>query len=226
MSTLYSFCKRPYFRFETYACTDVFDFCTRLEELSKKVERIKNALIEKHDSSKYAISLYDSIHPDMIKLIETEPYKKSKVDTLKHITNDEYAKQISVLAPKYVAAELYQEFAKNKTIRGSIDFIYNYTELNVFNKLSLKRLGEINTSLIDELESLKQYKEIERAVNVLQYLMSNVYKMRNKFASYLTEDSKYLVSKGRTAKCIVYKSFRQAVHEIKQNIYSSTDLNH
>lgn len=226
MSTLYSFCKRKYFKFQTYSCTDVFDFCTRLKLLSEKVERIKNALVEKHDSSAYAMNLYDSIHPDMIKLIETEPYNKNKVYVLKPITDEEYIKQVSILAPKYVQEESYQEFAKNKIVRGSIDFIYNYTELNVLNKLSQKRLSEIKTSLIEELEPLKQYKEIERTVNVLQYLMSNVYKMRNKFASYLTEDSKYLVSKGRTAKCIVYKSFRQAVHEIKQNIYSSTDLNH
>jgi len=226
MSILYSFCKKKHFKFKTYSCIEVFDFCTRLKELSDKVEKIKKALIEKHDSSTYGMNLYDSIHPDMLRLIETEPYKKSNVYTLKPIDNDEYIKQVSVLAPKYVAKELYSDFVKNKTIQSSINFIYNYTELNVLNKLSLKRLSEINTSLIEELEPLKQYKEIERVVNVLQYLMNNVYKMRNKFASYLTEDSKYLVSKGRTAKCIVFRNFRKAVHEIKQNIYSSIDLNH
>lgn len=226
MNILYSFCKKKHFKFKTYSCTEVFDFCTRLKELSDKVEKIRKALTEKHDSSIYGMNLYDSIHPDLLRLIETEPYKKSNVYTLKPIDNDEYIKQVSVLAPKYVSKELYSDFVKNKTIQSSINFIYNYTELHVLNRLSMKRLNEIDASLIDKLESLKKYKEIERVVNVLQYLMSHVYKMRNKFISYLTEDSEYLSKRGRAAKCIVFRNFRKAVHEIKQSIYSSIDLNH
>lgn len=221
----YNLCKRKYFFIKTYSCREVFDYCTRIQMLSDKVIKIKNALVEKHDSEKYARNLYDDAHEDMIKMIRTEPYKKNKCNTLKHIDENEYEMQMNYLAPKYVPLTFAQKFKESETVRCTIDYIYNSTELFVLNDLSLKRLNGVDTNLINELEPLKQYPDIVRIVNALQFLMQNLYKYRNKFLDQLKQDKKYLNANNRIAKCIMLKRFRKTVHEIKRSIYSNSEQN-
>lgn len=208
------FYKKRSFYISTHISKNVCKYCNAIVHLSESIERVKNALSEKHDSWDYALNLVNSVSQQVTQLIRDQIVVKSEVtNTLKDIDQEEFDKLVNILAHKYVKCDDYEKFKDDQNVIDFVNYSYNIATLNVIGKEILKRLTNVNTNLIQELEPLLKYEEIKRAANCLQYQSDCLYKLRNQVIKTIQNDMDRIKKRNRISKCIVLKNFRKTVHQ-------------
>ena len=210
------FCKRKKFFIKTHFSKDTYNFCGNIELLTRKVESIKEALKDKHDSVQYAEMLFNEVNRHMLILIEKEYelIKENKTYMLESISAEKFEKFSNTLAVHYIPENKREIFKQQPEVSDMVNYTYHYTMMKLMHDKSFEKLNNVNLNLIQELEPLMQYKDIKNCVNAMQYLMSKLYEMRDRMIKMLKKDWCCLYQRNRIAKCVVLKNFRKVVHQM------------